>query len=186
MLSTGVFQNTTFLVASLKVNNFFNNCSLILQIQSNESLHKREIMMCRRILISCKEKKFELIEDKCKLYFRTEVVLKNKERFKNTNINASFLLRCIKIMDDIQFYYRCISLSRFVIFFLRYCRHKWILFLQWQNYVCCQTLCFPPRFRMTFPILRVVNDLAVLIQLTPIPHLASPKNLKSSWAYGWL
>ena len=66
MLSTGVFQNTIFLVASLKVNNFFNNCILILQIQSNESLHEPGIMMCRRILISCKEKKSELIEEKCK------------------------------------------------------------------------------------------------------------------------
>ena len=66
MLSTGVFQNTIFLDASLKVNNFFNNCISILQIQSDESLHKREIMMCRRILISCKEKKSKLIEEKCK------------------------------------------------------------------------------------------------------------------------
>ena len=55
MLSTSVFQNTIFLDASLKVNNFFNNCISILQIQSDESLHKRKIMMCRRILISCKK-----------------------------------------------------------------------------------------------------------------------------------
>ena len=78
MLSTGVFQNTIFLDASLKVNNFFNNYISILQIQSNESLHKHEIMMCRRILISCLEKKTESIEEKCKPYFRTEVVGTNK------------------------------------------------------------------------------------------------------------
>ena len=77
MLSTGVFQNTIFLDASLKVNNFFNNCISILQIQSHESLHKREIMMCRRILILFygKRKKSESIEEKCKTYFRTEVVI---------------------------------------------------------------------------------------------------------------
>ena len=66
MLSTSVFQNTIFLVASLKVNNFFNNYILILQIQSNESLYEREILISRRILISWKEKKSELIEEKCK------------------------------------------------------------------------------------------------------------------------
>ena len=49
MLSTGVFQKTIFLVASLKVNHFFNNYILILQmVQSIESLHKREIKMCRQ------------------------------------------------------------------------------------------------------------------------------------------
>ena len=77
------FQNTIFLDASLKLNNFFNNCISILQIQSDESLHKREIIMCRRILISCKEKKSESIEEKCKTYFWTEVV----------NIMSYFLIR---------------------------------------------------------------------------------------------
>ena len=75
MLSIGIFQNTIFLVASLKVNDFFNNYILILQIQSNESLYKREIMMCRSIFTSCKEKKSELIEGNYKPYFRTEVVI---------------------------------------------------------------------------------------------------------------
>ena len=65
------FSKYDFLDASLKVNNFFNNCISILQIQSDESLHKRKIIMCKRILISCKEKKSELIEEKCKTYFRT-------------------------------------------------------------------------------------------------------------------
>ena len=74
MLSTNVFQkNMNFLVVSLKVNNLFNNCILMLQIQSNESLHKHENKMCRHILISCKEKN-ELIEEICKPYFWTEVV----------------------------------------------------------------------------------------------------------------
>ena len=46
------FSKYDFLVTSLKVNNFFNNFILTLQIQSNESLHKREIKMCGRILTS--------------------------------------------------------------------------------------------------------------------------------------
>ena len=78
ILSTGVFQNTIFLVASLKTNDFFNNCISILQMQSNETLYKREIKMCRRILISCKEQKFKLIEEICKPYFWTEVVYQNR------------------------------------------------------------------------------------------------------------
>ena len=80
MLSTGIYQNTIFLDASLKVNDFFNNCISILQKQSDESLHKPAIMMCRRILMSCKEKKSESVEEKCKTYFRTEVVKCTKNR----------------------------------------------------------------------------------------------------------
>ena len=52
----GVFQNTIFLVASLKVDNFFNNCILMLQIQPYESLYKHKIKMSTRKFTPCKEK----------------------------------------------------------------------------------------------------------------------------------
>ena len=50
------FLKTIFLATSLKQNNFFNICILILQIQPNESFYKDEIKMCRRIFTSCTEK----------------------------------------------------------------------------------------------------------------------------------
>ena len=107
MLSTGVFQNTIFLDASLKLNNFFNNCISILQIQSNESLHERLIIMCRCILISCKEKKSKSIEEKWKPYFWTKVVLVNNHatvlcaKYKESITNCVYLYPCEYLCNNL-------------------------------------------------------------------------------------
>ena len=69
------FSKYDFFSRVFKGEKIFNDNIFILQIQSNECLHKCEIMMCGRILISCKEKKSELIEEICRPCFRTEVVI---------------------------------------------------------------------------------------------------------------